>query len=51
MEPGLQWRPQICGDDKSNEPMGLDLNLTGMQIYPFNCPIYRNWSIFYETKN
>ncbi|XP_022726849.1 DELLA protein GAI-like [Durio zibethinus] len=51
MEPGLQWQPQLYGDDKSNEGTGLDLNLPGMQIYPFNCPIYRNWPTFYETRN
>ncbi|XWS69151.1 hypothetical protein CRYUN_Cryun04dG0155000 [Craigia yunnanensis] len=51
MEPGLQWQPQLYGDDKSNEVMGLDLNLPGEQIYPFNCPIDRSWPIIYETRN
>ncbi|WRX15438.1 Transcription factor GRAS - like 10 [Theobroma cacao] len=51
MEPVLQWRPRLYGDDKSSEVMALDLNLPGIQIYPFSCPIYQNWAIFYETRN
>ncbi|XWS63785.1 hypothetical protein CRYUN_Cryun06bG0131500 [Craigia yunnanensis] len=51
MEPGLQWQPQLYGDDKSNEVMGLDLNLPGMQIYPFNCPIHSNWPISDENRS
>ncbi|XVF02653.1 hypothetical protein REPUB_Repub04eG0192900 [Reevesia pubescens] len=52
MEPGLRWRTQLYGDDdKSNEVMGLDLNLPGMQIYPFNRQINRNGPFLYETRN
>ena len=51
MAPGLQWQPQLYGDDKSNEVMGLDLNLPGKQIHPFNCPIYWNSPSSYETIN
>ena len=51
MEPGLQWQPQLFGDGKSNGVIGLDLNLPGMQIYTFNCPISRNWPLSDETRN
>ncbi|XVE74869.1 hypothetical protein DITRI_Ditri12bG0053100 [Diplodiscus trichospermus] len=51
MAPGLQWQPQLFNDEKSNEVRGLDLNSPGMEIHPFNSPIYQDWSIFYETRN
>ncbi|OMO81489.1 Transcription factor GRAS [Corchorus olitorius] len=51
MEPGLQWQPELFDNGQSNEVMGLDLNLPGIQISPLSCPIYRDWPIFVETRN